>query len=197
MLLLMRSVKKKAKSFYTENKTTILVIVGVFLLYKLRGLFGIVGTVVDTASGAVAGATADLRQSAQDATDKAAIKTINPSATPADLVKFRSDASAIAAALGHLPGSYSNMVIADSASAMSICKKYSRVLTTNVGGKAVPVMDKGKAMVRKASLQLPVLYPFYKDITGGRNLLTDLNSTFNNGTLSTYQTFWQTYIRPQ
>ena len=195
----MRKSQSKLKSFYNENKTPILVVLGLFLLWKLRGLFSAVGNISDTIATTVSGATAGITSSAQDAKDKVSVKTVAPNATAAQLETWRNDSRSIAAALGHLPGVFANSVISDDISAMSVCKRYSRLLYTVVGGKPVQLKDSknhNRPMVRAKSLQLPVLYPFYKELTAGRSLLTDLNGEFSKGTLSRYQSFWQTFVRP-
>lgn len=193
----MRKAKSKLSGFYNENKTPILVVLGLFLLYKLRGLFGIVGNVSDAIGNTVAGATAGVISAGKDAADKVAVKTVAPDATPAQLNAWRTSAKNIAAALGKLPGVWTNSLSADQDSAMTECKKYSRVMYHTVNGKAVAYVDaKHNKILRRPSYQLPVLYTFYSEVTGGRNLLGDLDTAFNNGTLSKYQTFYKDFIRP-
>jgi hypothetical protein len=70
------------------------------------------------------------------------------------------------------------MIMTDYDSLISAIKPFSYYRYADNGKWLVDT--KGKLLVRTSSPNLKVLEPFYKDITVGRNLISDLDGTFSN-----------------
>jgi hypothetical protein len=163
------------KSAYVKYKSELVVVLGLYLLWKFRGLLNLFGTVTDAAGASVSGAVASMAERGKRSAQRAKLRTTNSAASDADLGVFDRDAAALASFLGKLPGSYSNWLYPDRAGALGIAKRYSRLFVRDgkvvydvVGGKRVP-------LTRKDSLRLPVLEPFYNAVTAGRSLAADLD----------------------
>ncbi len=185
------------KKLYRTHKLWFWLVPGLYFAWKLRGLFSAAGSIGDAVAGAAAGATAGVRSSAKDATDRERIKTVLPGATPAQLETFRQDARTIAAALGKLPGNYSNAFIPERTVAMNVCKRYSRLLYRTVAGVPTVARDsRRRPIARKKGLQLTVLVPFYDEVTDGRSLITDLDTEFRKGYNNPFTSFWDTIVKP-
>jgi hypothetical protein len=187
---------KDVKKFYEKYKAWLLGGLALWILWMFRGL---VGTAADTAASIAGAATAGVKSSAVDSTDKVAIQSVNSKASSADLETFRSDARALASSLGYLPGQWTNYFIPDLAAAFGVAKRYSRVLYRVVGGKPTALLDNSKPArpaLRKKELMLPVLYYFYKDATNGRSLLADLEGAASKGFNNPYSDFWNKFIKP-
>lgn len=173
--------RKTASNFYKENKTFILVALGAFLLWKLRGLFSFVGAAGDTVAAKVAAVLADAKNSAQASTDQKTVTNGLPAnttykATAADTTRYRAVAEACAVALGTMPGQLRNVLITDDASLFSAIKFYGKARLGN-GGLAV-VDAKGVLQLRPLTGRYDhVIAPFYRELTGG-NLQVDLDSAF-------------------
>jgi hypothetical protein len=163
---------KDLEKFYQRYKTQVWLAAGALILWYFRGFFGDAAAVI---TSPLAGIAEKSKLSAEEAHDKLAVKNVNPAADTASVAVFKEDARGIAAALGYLPGVYSNMLLADRPAAFGILKKYTKYIM--VSGK-VKVVN-GVKQVRKKSLQLPVLKNLYKEATNGRVLLTDLDKFFN------------------
>lgn len=180
---------KQIKSFYADNKISILALGGLFVLWRfwdvLSGLLGLAKGPVDAAAAAMAAATAGAQASSQAAKDKVLIKASLPvpvrnqpqyQATSADTVRYRAAADALAVALGTKPGQIRNVLFTDDASAYATVKPYGKQML-GAGGKAV-VSAAGAPVLRPATGRYDmVLAPVYRELTGG-SLQADLDGAF-------------------
>jgi hypothetical protein len=178
----MRKSNNALKGFYTENKTAIIVVVVLFLAYKVWGIFsGMFGSVGETISAQIASALAKAKTDAQSSTDKNTVAVGLPAsvtykASSADTVRYRAAAQQTAQSLGTMPGQISNVLFTDDAGAYSAIKPYGKALW-GAGGLAL-VDAKGVLRTRPLSARYDfVIAPFYKEITG-RSLQTDLDAAF-------------------
>ncbi|KAA9339867.1 hypothetical protein F0P96_04420 [Hymenobacter busanensis] len=196
---------KNWQRFYRTNKVLVWLGGGLLLLWKFGGLLSTVtsgvtnvlaiGTAKAQASAAQAqaqaqAATVKANQTAQTQIDQATISAVNANATAADIATFREDAEALASAFGTKKGFWNTllgMTGEDEAAALAVLKKYTRVMMRN----GVALRDSaGKVVQRKVSLRLPVLYPFYSEITGGNSLSADVRKYMGNE----HTSFLNTYL---
>ena len=169
------------KKIFGNFKTEIYVLLGVFVAYKLwpviSSLLGVAGTLSETVGLAAAGATAGLQTSSQLAIDKSKLHTLSPGATEAEILALRSDARALASALGQLTGNWgATSFIKDQQTAFSILKKYSRLLLHNNHpyDQKTLLGTKGETKTSaKRARNTSVLQPFYDEYTGGNSLKAD------------------------
>lgn len=185
ILFLVRKSTSKLTSFYNENKTPILLVLGLALLWKLRGLFSAIGGIGDTLGTVIGGATENIKVNAQAASDKAKLSSSVPKTpkpyqfTAADTIRYRKVAADCAAALGTLPGKFSNSVITDDASLFAAIKPYGKQ-SLGTGGKAA-VTPAGAPVLRPLTGRYDyVIAPFYNELTG-RSLQVDLDNAFPVG----------------
>jgi hypothetical protein len=179
----MRKSTSKLKSFYNENKTPVLIVLGLFLLWKLRGLFSAIGGVGDTLGTVIGGATAKIQVTAQAAADKAKLDGTVPKIaakpyqfTAADTSRYRAAAEQCATALGTMPGQLSNVLFTDDSSLYAAVKPYGKQ-SLGAGGKVL-VTKTGAPVLRPLTGRYDyVIAPFYKELTG-RSLQVDLDAAF-------------------
>lgn len=178
----MRKAKGKLSGFYHENKLPILVVLGLFLLYKLRGLFSAVGSVGDALGSVVGAATAKIQVNAQSSADKVKLDNAIPASkkpyqfTAADTQRYRTAAQQCASALGTSPGQLSNVLFTDDAALYSAVKPYGRA-SLGTGGRAL-VDAKGNVIARPLTGRYDyVIAPFYNELTS-RSLQVDLDAAF-------------------
>lgn len=187
-MFLLYSVRKstsKLKSFYNENKTPVLIVLGLFLVWKLRGLFSAIGGVGDTLGTVIGGATSKIQVSAQAAADKSKLESSLPAPaaggktykfTAADTARYRAAAAQCATALGTMPGQIRNYLFTDDAALYAAIKPYGYA-RLGTGGKAL-VDAKGAIIPRAVSGRYDyVLAPFYQELTGN-SLQVDLDAAF-------------------
>jgi hypothetical protein len=168
------------EKFLKENKNYLIIGVVLYLVFKLRNIFlpagGIITSVLDTvqvkadAANATANAkAANQKASAQVSLDKSKSVVLNK-ATALDIENYRSDALAIATALGTRPTGFFGGIVdsgsynEDEQAAFNVLKKYTKFIIRN--GKAV--------MPRDAKYRVAALEPFYKEVTNGRGLKADV-----------------------
>ena len=169
------------KKLLTNFKTELYVLLGLFVAWKLwpliSSVLGVAGTLTETVGKGVAGATAGLQITSQLAIDKAKLHTLFPGATETDISGLRSDARAVASALGQLSGKWgATMLVKDQQAAFSILKKYSRLLLHNnhpfdVNTK-VGTAGETRTSAKRAH-NTAVLQPFYSEYTDGNSLQGD------------------------
>lgn len=180
----MRKSKSFLTTFYNENKLPVLIVLGVFLAWKLRGLFSAVGGVGDALGNVIGAATSKVAVTAQATSDKVKLDNAVPKTaggkpyqfTAADTQRYRTAAEQCATALGTLPGQFSNYLVTDDASLFSAIKPYGRARLGS-GGRAV-VDAAGTVQPRPLTGRYDyVIAPFYKELTG-RSLQADLDGAF-------------------
>lgn len=164
---------KDLKSTFDESKGWLMLGFGAYLVYKFSGVFT---AIADTATAGAEAATAAARDAAQVNADKAKVKYVAPSATAEQLSLYKADAATIVAAFGTGPGYSSNFFFEDTATAFAVLKRYSRLMLYNnlpydVTTKKTQSVETKSSAQRKVNYH--VLVPFYKEQTGGRDLVAD------------------------
>jgi hypothetical protein len=185
----MKAVSTVAKSTLNEYKGWLILGIAAYFLWKFNGLFTGLG---DSAKAQLDAATAESNARAEEqktiaaqkqaaAVDKAKVSAVAPGATTDQVAQYRADAETIAANLGTTKGVWTwNWVWGHEDLAFNTLKtKYSRLLLSNnlpwelATKKSQKVETAGSA---KRKTDYHVLVPFYKEVTGGRDLVSDIKS---------------------
>jgi hypothetical protein len=189
----MKAVSTVAKSTLNEYKGWLILGIAAYFLWKFNGLFTGLG---DSAKAQLDAATAEstakaqassaaAAQKAAAAVDKAKVSAAAPGATDAQVMQYRADAETLAAALGTTKGVWTRQYFfADAQTAFNLLKsKYSRLLLSNnypweLATKKAQKSETAGSAKRKTNYS--VLIPFYKEITGGRDLVADVKADCNS-----------------
>jgi hypothetical protein len=172
------------KKLFDKFRTEVYILVGVLVAWKawpiISPLFSLAGNITDTVAKGAAGATANLQATSQLAIDQAALRSLWPGASEAQIAELRSDAKAMASYLGTLYGKYLTMtrLFADQKSAFALLKsKYSRVLLRGNTPFDKATLKSTVAETHTSAHRLhnyAVLQPFYAEYTGGNSLKGDV-----------------------
>lgn len=192
-----RGAASGVKDTVNEYKGWLILGLAGYVVYKFNGVFT---SLSDTAKAGVEAATAEAKAKAEAsaeatkvkataAVDKAKVSALAPAATAADVAQYRADAEQIASLLGTTKGQFTmNWLWSKDAQAFTLLKtKYSRLLLSNnkpydVNTRQTQTVETKTSAKRK--INASVLQPFYSEITGGRNLVSDIKSACSS---STYQ----------
>lgn len=179
------------KDTWEEYKGWFFLLVSVYVLFELRGVFSALGGAATAAADA---ATGGLTKSATSSADKSKAKAASGGKvdyTAEQVATFRADAASLVEYFGR--GSFSlESVFKDTASAFSLLKqRYSRLnLWDNQPWHYVLTAGKKSAQLQlaetkdsvKNTTNWRVLAPFYLELSGGHPLEADIRFYLNSST---------------
>lgn len=176
------------KETVSEYKGWLLLGFVAYLLWKFNGLFTSLG---DAASAGAEAVTAEGKAKAEAtaaaataraevAKAKAKVSVVAPGATDLQVEQYKAAAETIAAALGTQKGVFTmQWAFPDAQTAFSMMKNYSRLMLSN--NRPWDRNTKKSQLAEtptsaKRTVNYKVLIPFYKDATGGRDLVADIKN---------------------
>lgn len=154
----MRNKKKGAMKIWEENKTLILMVLGVYVFFKYFG------------KGAAAVGTGASNIMA-DIVNKVTVPG-NSKLDSNEIYQRRTDAESIARALGtHKDAGLFERMQEDEFAAIQVLKRYKKIYTSG----------NLKGQIKPEHLRVESLYPYYQEFTEGKSLKNDVTRLIGQG----------------